>query len=85
MSGRHRAVARKENEVVNANHQRAVLDRIAAREGIDPASVSVGEKGAVFYRCGEGLMCLCQEGSHYWNEIDAEVIAAQAIKRAARQ
>lgn len=70
--------------MVDGNHQRAVLNRIAAREGIDPECISIGEKGAVFYRWGDELMCLCQQGSHYWNEIDAEVIAAQAIERAAR-
>jgi hypothetical protein len=27
---------------------------------------------------------LCQRGSHYWNEIEAEVIAIQLIERIAR-
>lgn len=64
--------------------QQAVLDRIAASHEVDPESVSMGDKGAVFYRDGDDLRCLCQRGSDYWNGIEAEVIAAQAIERAAR-
>lgn len=61
-----------------------MLDRIAASHEVDPACVSMGAMGAVFYRRGDELLCLCQQGSRYWNEIEAEVIAAQAIERAAR-
>jgi len=70
--------------MIDGSHQKAVLDRIAASHQVDPASVSMGDKGAVFYRHGDELLCLCQQGSHYWNEIEAEVIASQAIERAAR-
>lgn len=65
--------------------QIAVLNRIVADHGIDPECVSMGDKGAVFYRCGDELLCLCQKGSHYWNEFEAEVIAEQLIERAARR
>jgi hypothetical protein len=67
----------------DSNHERAVLDCIAASEQVDPERVSLGDKGAVFYRCDDKLQCLCQKGSPYWNDVEAEVIAAQAIARAA--
>ena len=69
----------------DTNHEREVLDCIAASEQVDPECVSLGDKGAVFYRCGDELRCLCQKGSPYWNDAEAEVIAAQAIARAARR
>ena len=71
--------------MMNRSHQQAVLDRIAASHEVDPEYVSIGDKGAVFYRDGDDLRCLCQRGSDYWNEIQAEVVAAQAIERAARR
>lgn len=67
------------------HHQQAVLTRIAISQEIDPECVSLGTKGAVFYRGGDDLRCLCQQGSHYWNEMEAQVIAAQAIEHAARK
>lgn len=70
--------------MLDASHQKAVLNRIASSHGIDPECLSMGAKGAVFYRNGGDLRCLCQRGSDYWNEIEAEVIAGQAIERAAR-
>jgi hypothetical protein len=70
--------------MISANQQRAVLDRIAAREEVSPDCLTIGEKGAVFYRRGDELLCVCQQGSQYWYEIEAEVITAQAIERAAR-
>jgi len=63
----------------------AVLMRIAAREGLDPESICIGQKGAVFYCHGEQLLCWCQVGSTYWNALEAEVVAVQAIERAARK
>jgi hypothetical protein len=68
----------------NVKQERAVLDRIAAREEVSPDCVSIGRKGAVFYRRGDELLCFCQQGSQYWYEIEAEVIAAQAIENASR-
>lgn len=66
-------------------YQRAILDRIAASEQVDPECVSMGEKGAVFYRSGDDLRCLCQKGSPFWNDAEAEVFTALAIKHAARK
>ena len=66
------------------NLQRAVLGRIAAYHNVEPARVSLGDRGAVFYHSGDGLLCLCQQGSHYWNEVEAAVIAEQLIERVAR-
>lgn len=71
--------------MTNGSHQKAVLDRIAASHQVDPECLSMGDKGAVFYRSGNELLCLCQQGSHYWNEIEAEVLTAHAIERAARR
>lgn len=71
--------------MTHANHERAVLDRIAIGHGINPERLNMGNKGAVFYRRGGELVCLCQRGSHYWNEIEAQVITVETIKRAARQ
>lgn len=71
--------------VLPAYYERAVLDQIAASEGVDPQCVSLGDKGAVFYRRGEELLCLCQKGSPYWNDAEAAVITAQTIARAARR
>lgn len=61
----------------------AVLMCIAADGDIDSASVSLGAKGAVFHRSGNELFCLCQQGSDYWNTIEAKVVAEQLIARAA--
>lgn len=47
--------------------------------------VTAGDEGVVFYRRGGELVCLCQLGSHYLDEIEAELITVQAIRRAARQ
>ena len=71
--------------MIDPIQRRAVLDRIAVNHGFDPEAVSVSDKGAVFYRRGEELLCLCQQGSHYWNEIEAEVMTNQAIERASRK
>lgn len=71
--------------MIDASHQKTVLDRIAASHGVDPERLTMGDKGAVFYRNGDDLRCLCQRGSDYWNEIEAEVIASEAIARAARR
>ena len=71
--------------IFDANYERAVLDNIAASEGVDPCCVSLGDKGAVFYRRGDELLCLCQKGSPYWNDAEAEVISARTIARAARR
>lgn len=64
--------------------RQAVMSRIAAANGIDPSEVNIGAKGALFYRRNDRLLCLCQEGSEYWNEVQAEVIAEQFIARARR-
>lgn len=65
--------------------QNAVLTRVAAAHGVDPEGVCLGDKGAVFYRSGDDLKCLCQVGSHYWNQLEAEVVTAQTIAHAARR
>lgn len=70
--------------MVDSDYQRAVLDRIALSEKVDPQCVSLGERGAVFYRSGDNLLCLCQKGSQFWNDIEAEVLMGLAIKRASR-
>jgi hypothetical protein len=70
--------------MINATQQRAVLNRIAAREEVSAHCVTIGEKGAAFYRLGDELRCVCRQGSLYWYEIEAEVIATEAIERAAR-
>lgn len=62
-----------------------VLERIALSHGIDPDCMSIGDKDGIFYRQGNELVCLCQRGSSYWNEIEAEVVMVQLIKRATRQ
>lgn len=56
-----------------------VLARIASDQGKDMANMSIGEKGAVFYRDGEQLFTLCQKGSPYWNEHEAKVITQRVI------
>lgn len=65
--------------------QGAVLARIAASHDIDLTCLSLGAKGAVFYRRGDELVCLCQQGSHYWQELEAEVITARVLEHAARR
>ena len=45
--------------MLDSDYQRAVLNRIALSEQVDPECVSLGEKGAVFYRKGDELLCLC--------------------------
>jgi len=70
--------------MVASNHLRAILDRIAATENVDPQFVSLGDRGVVFYHSGDQLLCLCQKGSQFWNEAEAEVIAALAIRNASR-
>jgi hypothetical protein len=73
------------DEIFISIFQRAVLNRIAASEQVNPEYVSLGEKGAVFYRNGAEMICLCQKGSQFWNDIEAEVLTAMTIKRAARR
>jgi hypothetical protein len=70
--------------MVSSDYLRAVLDRIAVREQVDPKCVSLGDKGAVFYRSGDELLCLCQKGSQFWYDAEAEVLTALAIRLAAR-
>lgn len=36
---------------------RLVLDRIAVSHAVDPECLSIGDKGAVFYRNGDELLC----------------------------
>lgn len=64
---------------------RLVLNRIAVSHAIDPECLSIGDKGAVFYRNGDELLCLCQRGSDYWIEIESEVVTGQLIERVARR
>lgn len=71
--------------MLDSDYQRAVLNRIALSEQVDPECVSLGEKGAVFYRKGDELLCLCQKGSQFWKNAEAEVVATLAIERAARR
>lgn len=61
-----------------------VLNRIAVSHAVDPECLSIGVKGAVFYREGDEVLCVCQRGSDYWNEIVAEIIVGQLIERVAR-
>lgn len=70
--------------MIDVHTLKSVLNRIAVSHAVDPECLSIGDKGAVFCRHGDELLCLCQQGSHYWNEIEAEVLTAEAIKRAAR-
>jgi hypothetical protein len=71
--------------MLDQDYQREILNRIAFSEQVDPECVSLGDKGAVFYRKGDELLCLCQKGSQFWKDAESEVIAALAIKRAARR
>jgi hypothetical protein len=70
--------------MIDANTLKLVLNRIAVSHAVEPDRLSLGDRGAVFCRQGDELLCLCQRGSHYWNEIEAEVVAGQLIERAAR-
>lgn len=71
--------------MIDAYTLKLVLNRIAVSHAVEPDCLSLGDKGAVFCRQGDELLCLCQRGSHYWNEIEAEVVAGQLIERAARR
>jgi hypothetical protein len=66
------------------NIQAAVLDCIAADDGIDRGTMSVGAKDAVFFRRDGQLLTWGQKGSQAWLEIEVSIIAKQAIRRAAR-
>jgi hypothetical protein len=70
--------------MIDANTLKLVLNRIAVSHAVESDRLSLGDRGAVFCRQGDELLCLCQRGSHYWNEIEAEVVAGQLIERAAR-
>jgi hypothetical protein len=70
--------------MTDLNRLRLVLNRIAVSHAVDPECLSVDDEGAVFYRNGDELLCLCQRGSHYWIEIESEIVAVQLIQRAAR-
>jgi hypothetical protein len=69
--------------MIDANTLKLVLNRIAVSHAVEPDCLSLGDRGAVFCRQGDELLCLCQRGSHYWNEIEAEVVAVQLIERVA--
>lgn len=58
-----------------------VLKLIAARHDVDVECITIGDKGAVFCRRGEELLCLCQQGSHFWNELEAEVLVDRLFER----
>jgi hypothetical protein len=71
--------------MIDKNTLKLVLEHIALSHGIDPDCMSVGDNDGIFYRKGNALVCLCQRGSSYWNEIEAGVIMAQLMKRAAHK
>lgn len=62
-----------------------VLNRIAISHAVEPEFLTMGNKGAVFYHKGDEVLCLCQRGSHYWNEIEAEIVTIQTIEHASRK
>jgi len=70
--------------MTDLNRLRLVLNRIAVSHAVDPECLSVDDEGVVFYRNGDELLSLCQRGSHYWIEIESEIVAVQLIQRAAR-
>lgn len=70
--------------MIDAYTLKLILTRIAISHAVEPDCLSLGDWGAVFCRQGDELLCLCQRGSHYWNEIEAEIVAGQLIERAAR-
>ena len=65
-----------------SSFQAAILARIAADNGADVESLSLATNGAVLHRRGRELLCLCQAGSQYWNELEAGIIAVRVIDRA---
>jgi hypothetical protein len=68
----------------HADTKKAVLHRIALINGVDVSALSLGAKGAVLCRVGNDLKCLCQQGSRYWIELEATILAEAVIKRACR-
>lgn len=71
--------------MIDTNTLKLVLERIALSHGIDPDCMSIGDNDGIFYWKGKELICLCQRGSSYWNEIEAEVVMVQLVKRASRK
>ena len=65
--------------------QDAVLTRNAIGHNVEPGRLSLGEKGGVFCLIDGQLRCLCQQGSRYWNELEAEVFTTRALARAIRR
>ena len=71
--------------MIDAHVLRLILNRIAISHAVEPDFLRMGDKGAVVYHNGDVVLCLCQQGSHYWNEIEAEVLTIQTIKHASRR
>jgi hypothetical protein len=71
--------------MIDAHVLKLVLNRIAISHAVEPEFLRMGDKGAVIYCKGNELLCLCHRGSHYWNEIEAEVVTIQTIERASRK
>lgn len=63
----------------------AILDKIAAEDGIERDTMSFGTKDAVFFRRGDELLIWGQKGSLAWLEIRASIIMSHAVERAARR